>query len=72
MTDCDPVTCENGKCRATGECIDHPWFYSDITKINFRNDVIEEIARMLETSYPDNNNTNAFCAAIRSMKEKEI
>lgn len=31
-------------------------------------DVIEEVAQILKNSYPDNVNTNAFCAAIRSMK----
>lgn len=31
MSDCNPATCENGKCRATGECVERvarqtPWF----------------------------------------------
>jgi hypothetical protein len=34
-----------------------------------RNQVIEEVAQQLQEWYPDNANTNAFCAAIRSMKE---
>jgi len=29
---------------------------------------LEEAARMISESYPDNANTNAFCAAIRSLK----
>ena len=36
-----------------------------------RNDTIEEVAVMLARSYPGNVSTNAFCAAIRSMKTKE-
>ena len=33
-----------------------------------RNAALEEAAVMLNASYPDNANTNAFCAAIRSIK----
>jgi len=33
-----------------------------------RNAVIEECANNLATWYPDNVSTNAFCAALRSMK----
>lgn len=34
-----------------------------------RGNVIDEIANRLAADYPDNANTNAFCAAIRSMKQ---
>lgn len=86
MSDCEPTTCENGKCQATGECIDVPEkdnyqeqlvdaimdYMSNCSRVlaKHRLDIIEAIAQMLETSYPDNANTNAFCAAIRSMKEE--
>lgn len=33
-----------------------------------REAALEEAAAMLQASYPDNINTNAFCAAIRSLK----
>lgn len=33
-----------------------------------RNATLDEAAAMLQSSYPDNANTNAFCAAIRSLK----
>lgn len=33
-----------------------------------RNITLEEAAVSLKASYPDNANTNAFCAAIRSLK----
>ncbi|KQZ00866.1 hypothetical protein ASD45_08365 [Pseudolabrys sp. Root1462] len=33
-----------------------------------RDAALEEAAAMLQASYPDNVNTNAFCAAIRSLK----
>lgn len=32
------------------------------------NEALEEAAKMLQIDYPDNVNTNAFAAAIRSMK----
>lgn len=34
----------------------------------YRDRIIEEVAVMLAASYPDNVNTNAFCAAVRSLK----
>ncbi|CAB4171571.1 hypothetical protein UFOVP1349_28 [uncultured Caudovirales phage] len=37
-------------------------------KRHARNAVIEEVAVMLGREYPGNDNTNAFCAAVRSMK----
>lgn len=35
---------------------------------DIRNDGLEDAATMLATTYPDNVSTNAFCAAIRSLK----
>ena len=35
-----------------------------------RDSVIEQCAKNLASWYPDNANTNAFCAALRSMKQK--
>lgn len=35
----------------------------------YRDSVIEEVSDMLERAFPDNVSTNAFCAAIRSMRE---
>jgi hypothetical protein len=35
---------------------------------SFRDVILEQVALMLASSYPDNVSTNAFCAAIRSMK----
>lgn len=69
---CNPATCENGKCRATGECIDIPEsVVEELQAIldEHRDEIIEEVAQMLSDSYPDNANTNAFCAAIRSLKK---
>lgn len=41
---------------------------SDAQAAGIRNVALEEAAAMLQASYPDNVSTNAFCAAIRSLK----
>lgn len=46
--------------------------YSQYKVADFcREAVLDEAAETLGREYPDNVNTNAFCAAIRSLKESK-
>lgn len=42
----------------------------DAARVAARDAALEEAAIDLKLSYPDNASTNAFCAAIRSMKSQ--
>lgn len=44
------------------------WVQSMPTDQEIRDGIIEECAANLAAWYPDNVSTNAFCAALRSMK----
>jgi hypothetical protein len=40
-------------------------------RVSPRDEIIEEVALALSGWFPDNANTNAFCASIRSMKDNK-